>query len=222
MEFTSTARRLGIASAFGTAVLLIAYAGTLVVGLALLRSPQEPIADPMFTMLEVLIILLMPCMVGMMVAVHAWAPPPAKVFSLTALVFMAGLVTVTSSLHFVILSLSRNPAFIQQPWTPLLLTFNWPSVAYALDIIAWDGFFALSMLFAAAVFSGSRLASWIRRSMIASGVLALAGFSGVVTGDMRLRNIGIVGYVGVFLAVTVLLAVFFNRAKPVQAEEDPR
>jgi len=34
--------------------------------------------------------------------------------------------------------------------------------------------------------------------MIASGVLALAGLSGVVVGDMQLRNIGIVGYVGVF------------------------
>jgi acyl dehydratase len=87
-------------------------------------------------------------------------------------------------------------------------------VAYALDIVGWDVFFALSMLFAAPVFSGSRLATWTRVLMIASGVLALAGLIGVVAGDMQLRNIGIVGYVGVFLIVAALLAVFFYRANP--------
>jgi hypothetical protein len=45
-------------------------------------------------------------------------------------------------------------------------------------------------------------------------VLALAGLSGVVAGDMQLRNIGIVGYLGVFLVVAGLLAVLFHRATP--------
>jgi hypothetical protein len=87
-------------------------------------------------------------------------------------------------------------------------------VVYALDILGWDVFFALSMLFAAPVFSGGRLATLIRVLMIASGVLALAGLSGVAVGDMQLRNIGIVGYVGVFLVVAALLAVLFYRTEP--------
>jgi hypothetical protein len=53
--------------------------------------------------------------------------------------------------------------------------------------------------------------------MIASGVLALAGLSGVVAGDMQLRNIGLVGYVGVFLVVAALLAVLFYRTTPQEA-----
>jgi acyl dehydratase len=69
-------------------------------------------------------------------------------------------------------------------------------------------------MFVAPVFWGSRLAAWIRVLMIASGVLALAGLSGVVVGDMQLRNIGTVGYVGVFLVVAALLAVLFYRATP--------
>jgi hypothetical protein len=52
--------------------------------------------------------------------------------------------------------------------------------------------------------------------IIASGVLALAGLSGVVVGDMQLRNIGIVGYVGVFLLVAALLDVLFYRAPPLE------
>ncbi len=71
MEFTETARSLGIFSAAATVVLLVAYAVTLVVGLLSLDSPREPIGEPMFTILEVLIVAMMPAMVALMVAVHA-------------------------------------------------------------------------------------------------------------------------------------------------------
>jgi hypothetical protein len=96
-----------------------------------------------------------------------------------------------------------------------LLSFEWPSVAYALDILAWDVFFALSVLSAAPVFRGSRLATSVRVSLIASGVLALAGLSGVVVGDMGLRSIGIFGYAGVFPVAALLLALLFQRTSPI-------
>lgn len=70
------------------------------------------------------------------------------------------------------------------------------------------------MFFAAPALVGSRLAHSIRALMIVAGVLALAGLGGVIAGDMQLRNIGIVGYVGVFLVVVVLLAVLFHREAP--------
>jgi hypothetical protein len=215
IQFSATARRLGIFSAVGVAMLDVAYAITLTVGFLSLKSPQEPIGDPMFSILEVLIILMMPAMVTLMVAVHAWAPLHAKTLSLTALVFMSLLAGETCGVHFVILTLTRQAAFAGQPWLPLFLSFRWPSVVYALDILGWDFFFALSMLFAAPVFGGSRLTVSIRMLMTASGLLALAGLSGVVAGDMQLRNIGIVGYVGVFLVVACLLAVLFSHPIPV-------
>ncbi|MBU1701367.1 MAG: hypothetical protein KJ970_00410 [Candidatus Eisenbacteria bacterium] len=214
IEFTATARRLGIYSAVATAVLLVAYASTLVLGLAMLESPDQPIRDPMFSILEILIIAMMPAMVALMVAVHAWAPRPSKSLSLISVVFMGLLAGLTCSLHFVILTLSRQPIFAAQPWLPLFMSFNWPSVVYALDILGWDVFFAFSMLFAAPVFNGTRLATWVRVTMFASGALALAGLIGVVLGNMQVRNIGIVGYVGVFLVVCVLLATLFCRTLP--------
>ena len=214
IDFTPTARWLGVFSAAGTVLLIVAYAVTLVLGLLSLESPDEPIGNPMFTILEVLIIIMMPAMILLMVAVHAWAPARLKTLSLTALVFMALLGVVTCSVHFVSLTLSRQAAFAGQSWLPLVLEFRWPSVVYALDILGWDFFFPLSMFFAAPVFSGSRLAAWIRWMMITSGTLALAGLIGVALGDMQLRNIGIVGYVGVFLIVAVLLVALFYRAQP--------
>jgi hypothetical protein len=213
VEFSQTARRLGISSAVAVAVLLVVYAVTLAAGLTSLESPQDPIGDPFFTLLEVLIIVMMPAMVTLMVAVHAWAPLRSKALTLTSVVFMSMVAGVTSSLHFVILTLSRQAEFAELPSLPLVVSFKWPSVAYALDILAWDVFFALSMLFAAPIFGGSRLAVSVKALMVASGLLALAGLSGVPAGDMGLRNIGIAGYVGVFLAVAVLLAVLFHRSK---------
>src|SRR5215212_8310272 len=219
MKFTATARSLGIFSAAVTVILLVAYTVTLTVGLASLESPDQPIGDPIFTILEVLIILMMPAMVALMVTVHAWAPVHARTLTLTSLVFMGLLAGVTCVVHFCVLTLSRQPEFAGRPWEPLVFPFAWPSVVYALDILAWDVFFPLSMLFAAPVFRGSRLAASIRVLMIASGVLSLAGLSGVVAGDMRLRNFGIVGYVGVLLVVAALLAILFYRTTPHEANQ---
>jgi hypothetical protein len=214
IEFTATARRLGIHSAIVVSTLLVAYAVTLAVGLASLPSPDEPIGNPAFSILEVLIIAMMPAMVTLMVAIHAWAPAAAKALSLTALLFMSLVAALTCSVHVVILTVSQHAAFAQVETLSRLLSFEWPSVVYALDILAWDFFFALSMLFAAPVFRGDGVARWIRPMMIISGALALAGLSGAATGDMRLRNIGIVGYVPVFFVVTVLLSVLFVRSPP--------
>src|SRR5215212_9700679 len=124
MKFTATARSLGILSAAATVILLVAYAVTLAVGLASLESPQEPIGDPMFTILEVLIIVLMPAMVALMVSVHAWAPMHAKTLTLTSVVFMGLLAGVTSIVHFCVLTLSRHPEFAGRSWLPLVLSFT--------------------------------------------------------------------------------------------------
>lgn len=79
--------RLGVCSAAGVAVLLAAYALTLAAGLLSLESPEQPIGDPLFGLLEVLILALMPPLVTLLAAVHAWAPARAKTLSLSALVF---------------------------------------------------------------------------------------------------------------------------------------
>src|SRR5215204_3940169 len=95
-------------------------------GLASLESPQQPIGDPMFTILEVLIILTMPAMVALMVAVHAWAPMRAKTLTLTSVVFMGLLAGLTCVVHFCVLTLSRQPEFAGRPWESLIFPFTWP------------------------------------------------------------------------------------------------
>lgn len=213
--FTSQHRAIGTAAAWAVFFLGVMYAVTTVLGFLSLKSPQDPIGDPYFTIMELLIVLMAPLMVVSMVAVHAYAPAEVKVYSLTALCFMILLAGITSSVHFVILTVSRQIETAGLTGVPLLLSFKWPSVAYTLDILAWDWFFALSMLFAAPVFKGGRLEIAVRILMIVSGVLSLAGLIGVPLADMQVRNIGIIGYAGVALVVFLLLGIVFGRTHPV-------
>lgn len=210
-------RRLGIVSASATALLEFVYIVVLIWGFMSLESPSDPIRDPFFTMMELLILLIVPAMVIMLIAVHASAPASRKPYSLAAIVFAAILACLTSAVHFSILTLGREPDLAA--WARLL-TFEWPSIVYALDILAWDWFFALSVLFAAPVFRGSKLANCIRYLLIASGVLALAGLLGVVVGNMQIRNIGIVGYAGIFPFAALLIALLFWRT-PKCGEVEP-
>jgi hypothetical protein len=217
--FTPQHRAIGRAAAWAAFFLLVAYAVTTALGFLSLKSPQDQIGDPYFTVMELLIIVTAPLMIMAMVAVHAYSPPEAKAYSFTALVFMILLAGITSSVHFVILTVGRQIEAIGSTWAPLLLSFSWPSVAYALDILAWDWFFALSMLFAAPVFKAGRLEKTVRILMIVSGSLSLAGLIGVPLADMQVRNIGIIGYGVVAPIVFLLLGIVFGRTQHV-AEDD--
>ncbi len=212
--FTAPHRTIGRAAAWGVFFLAVVYAVPLVLGLLSLKSPQDPIGDPYFSIMELLIFLTAPLMVVSMVAVHAYAPPEVKIYSLTALAFMILLAGITSSVHFVILTVSRQ-IDTGLPWVPLFLSFKWPSVPYILDILAWDVFFALAMLFAAPVFKGGKLETAVRFLMIASGVISLAGLIGVPFGNMQIRNIGIVGYAVVAPVAFLLLGMLFGRTQHV-------
>ena len=190
--------------------MLLVYAATLGAGMASIDSPDQPISGVIFMVLELLIIAMGPAMLGLMVAVHAWAPPALKPMSALAVLFMGLVVVTTSALHFVILVMGLSPV-PEIPGLARALSFQWPSVAYAIDILAWDVFFPLAMFCAAPVFAGSRETRSVYVALLASGGLALAGLVGVVLGDMGIRNIGILGYVVGFFITVLLLASVFRR-----------
>ena len=212
-SFTPQHRIIGRAAAWAIFLIGTVYTVILVLGLRSLQSPQDPIGDPFLSIMEILILLMSPLMVISMVAVHAYARPEAKLYSLTALIFMILMAGISSSLHFVILTVSRPLAATELPLVPFLVSWQWPSVIYALDILAWDWFFALAMLFAAPVFKVGRLEKTVRLLMLVSGVISLAGLIGVPLANMQVRNIGIIGYAGVAPLMFLLLGIVFGRSQ---------
>jgi hypothetical protein len=171
--FTVHHRAIGRATAWAAFLVGQVYAIAALLGFLSLKSPQDPIGDPFLSIMALLLVLLAPFMVACMIAVHAYASPELKVYSLTALAFMILVAGITSSVNFAVLTVSRQIEAAGSPWLPLFLPYKWPAVAYALDILAWDWFFALSMLSAAPVFKEGKLEKIVRIFMIVSGGLSL-------------------------------------------------
>jgi hypothetical protein len=214
---TPRAARFGVVASLAVFVLGLAYVIPLILGLRSLAAPQDPIADPYFAAMELLILLMAPALVAMMAAIHAYAPRDAKVFSLTALVFMGVAAGVTCGVHFLLLTVGRQVSPAESPWLSMMFSFRWPAVTYALDILAWDLFYPLALLFAAPVLRGDGLPRAVRTLLLVSGTLSLVGLAGAAVGDMGLRNIGIVGYAGLGPIVALLLAIVFRRTVPTQS-----
>lgn len=199
---------LGMIAAWVLFSLLVIYIPVTILGILSLKSPEDPISDPYFTIMELLILLIVPFLLICMAVIHnTYSKPEDKVYSHMALIFMIILAVITSSVHFIILTVSRQ---IKAPW---FFSFKWPSVLYALDILAWDWFFALSMLFAAQVFKGDRLERSLRTVMIVSGIISLVGLIGVPLGNMNVRNIGIIGYTIVAAIAFLMMGIVFKRKR---------
>lgn len=198
-------------------LLSLAYAPVLGLGLASLESPNDPIGDPYLSLMELLIVLTAPMMVIVMVAVHRYAARETKTYSLAALAFMLLLAGTTSGVHFVVLTIGQEIQQASPDLAPFLISWKWPSVIYALDILAWDVFFAFSMLFGALVFTGGGIERAIRLVMITSGVLSFLGLIGVPLANMQVRLIGVVGYAVVAPIAFLLLAILFERRTPAES-----
>lgn len=205
---------VGTIAAFTLFVLVLVYDVITICGFLSLASPAAPIADPYFLLMELLTIILSLLMVVLFAALHRSAPLQRKTQSLAALSFMILMAGTTTVVHFVILTVGRamdTEALNRFSW---LLSFKWPSVSYALDILAWDLFFPLSMLFAAAVFrKGSRRERIISVLMLAGAIVSLAGLLGIPFNNMQLRNIGIIGYAVISPFAFLVLGFNFRKAQ---------
>jgi hypothetical protein len=196
--------RIGKYAALAVAILGLAYALVTATGLYALPSPNHMIGNPYFSIMEVLTIAIAILMLVTMAAVHVHATPARKLNSLVSLIMLTIATGITSSVHFIILTAGNQGLPEQLNDYPSLFSFQWPSVAYALDILAWDLFFAMAVLFAAPIFSSGRQERTVQILLIISGVLSLAGLLGIPLKNMQVRNIGIIGY-----AIAAPLAFWF-------------
>ena len=203
--------RISVLAGNAVAVLNVAYAIVLSVGLLTLPSPELPIQNPWFTAMELLILGIVPTMVVLAVGLHAWVPCERKSHAVLSILFISMCALVTCCVHFAVLTLSRQPTFFTGSWPTLVFAFRWPSVVYALDILAWDVFFPLGALFAALAIQGLGLARLARNLLFGSAALAFIGLAGVPLANMNVRNIGIIGYVLLYPVVAALLSVMLQR-----------
>ena len=212
-DFSSKYLKVGHFTCRAVFMLGLTYAVTTLLGFLSLKSPQEPIGNPYFTIMEILTILIAPLMAISMVAVHYYASPADKIYSLAALFFMFLMAGITSSVHFLILTASHQSQVDQISNFSFFFSFKWFSIVYTLDILAWDWFFSLSILFASPVFKTGRMERLARTLMIISGSLSLAGLIGVLLDNMQIRNIGIIGYALIAPCAFLLIGKILGQRK---------
>jgi hypothetical protein len=206
---TPSERAIGRWSARALLVLTVVYSADFVTGFAALGNLHDPLPDPYLAIGEVLILVMAPVLVALMLAVHACAPDRATSFTLVALGWMLAAAASTITVHVVELSVARHVDPDSFPGYSRIFDFQWPSLLYAVDIVAWDVFFGLALLFAVPAFRrGSDTAA--RRGLIVSGSMCLLGVIGPLTGAIAWRAIGIFGYTLVFAATCIPLARAFR------------
>jgi hypothetical protein len=115
-----------------------------------------------------------------------------------ALGWMLAAAAFTTVVHFVQLTVARHINSATFPGYASIFGWKWPSTFYAIDIVAWDVFFGLALLFAVPAFAHRAEAIWVRRGLILSGSMCLIGLVGPFANMLGLRTIGIVGYTIVF------------------------
>ena len=219
-DWSPEARQLGIWSSASTFVLALLYVPIVIAAFVSQGNVADPIKDPYLAAMEILIILMAVPMVLMMVAVHAFSGTETKIYSLAALCFMVVAASITTSVHFVLLTVDRQADLTDLPGYSQLFSWKWPSVIYALDVAAWDWFLGLSLLLAAMVFRGpGKLQSYVRIGMLVAGTMCIAGLVGPALGNIDLRFIGEFGYWFIFPAVALFLAILFVQSKPLATEK---
>jgi hypothetical protein len=192
---------VGHRAAAGLAAIGFVYAVILVIGIAQ-AGPDRPIVDPVLAVMEVLTLLSAPAVILLFVAVQEEVAPGRRMYARVALAFAVLMAGLTSSVHFVSLTWAR------QVGSSLL---QWPSPWYALELLSWDVFLGLALLFAAPIFGGSTKGDRARLACMISGVLCLFGIIGPLMGKMEIQRIGIVGYgVGFPVSCAIIASVFRN------------
>jgi hypothetical protein len=211
--WTPTDRLVGITAALTLSAVALVYVMTMTLGFVAAGSLDAPLVDPVFAIMELLILVQAPLIVVLFTALQRYAAPAHRGLSLAAFGLVVVMAGITLSVHFVLLTVGRQVPPSLLPGFDRYFSFQWPSVAYALDILAWDYCLGLALLLGAFVFTGAGLERAVRAGMIIAGFLCLAGLLGVVTANMQIRNVGILGYGGVFPVVILLMARVFGRER---------
>ncbi len=193
-------QRLGFLSSLGLFFVSVGYTITVAIGIAQ-AGLDEPIVDPILALMEVITLIAAFLIVILMVAIYCYAIEDRKPLALIALSFGVLMAGLTSCVHFVALSSGRQTDFT---------VLQWPSVYYAVELLAWDIFLGLSLLFSAQVFIGAGLYSAARWSLTITGALCLIGAIGPIIGDMDIQRTGIIGY-GILLPISCLILTFVFR-----------
>lgn len=210
-RWTPTARRLGIASSAAVAGIGLLYVGMIVLWLIVEATPREPIGDPYLAVMDLLTIASALALIGFVIATWCFADATRRLVALSALLFGSLGAGLTMTVHFVQLTAVRQ---LWQAGQVVDYRLVWPSVLFAVEYFAWDVLVGLTMVCTGFSLAGDPTTLPARSTLVAGGLLCLAGASGPLSGWMILQNISLAGYGVVLPIASVLTARLFYVTAP--------
>ena len=202
--------QFGLRSAWANFVLFLVYDLIVITGIVI---GQGDLNEPYLSIAEVITLIGAPLLILLMAAIHECTPPNAKIFSLMAVGWMVLLAGTTIIVHFVNLTLWRQISVQQKMDYVRFLGWEWPSMMFAIELVAWHLFFGLSLFFAAFAFKGVGNEKMVKQGLIITGIFCIVGLIGPVLGDLKWRMIGMFGYGILFPILCVYIASVFKNAQ---------
>jgi hypothetical protein len=158
-------------------------------------------------------LVMCPVLVVMMAALHEVTPAPKRVLSQAAAGFTLLFALAVSINRFSQLGVVRQAqAAGLGDGSRWFQAYGDYSIMLGMEYLGWAWFLGLGLLCAAPLFSGGRLAGWIRGLMLLYAGLALVSAIGFLLGSW-LSLLGFAAWGVVLVIITGLLAAYFRMRK---------
>jgi hypothetical protein len=215
-DLTSLSRRIGFLAAASSTLFGLLY--LLGLGVNLVTSGSfYPSGSDVRTVSAMIAILWNVALVALFVALRREAEPSKAILAELALVFTVLVCATSCTSWFVALTAYPRLAQAADPGLAALIDpYNPSSLSYALEHLGWGLFLGLATVLGGFALGSRNASLWLRWSLIATGILSLAHFLGVITASDALTLLGFVSW-GVALPVASLLLAALFRSKRQQA-----
>jgi hypothetical protein len=219
---TKTLRRLGFWSAFLSALFGIGFDLAVVIMYTSLPKTDSSagwtgIASYLETFDSVLLLplipslLLVPAFTALMVCIHYYAQPEKRLWSHLGLAF-ALIYAVMAFMNYATQLLSVQRAIQAGETDGLAMLVHGNPHAIFWSLVSGYIFMNLAMLFAAPVFAGGKLETWIRRFFLLNGASVVLTTASVCIDNPLIFNLlSVLVWSPLFAIATGLLAVLFAR-----------
>ena len=204
-------RRIGLGAALASSLFGILYLIGLGVNLTTSGS-VVPAGNDVKAAAAVIALLWNVVLLVLFVTLRREADPSRAILAEVALTSAVVVCALSCASWFVGLTALVHLDRIADPALAGLLDPYTPgSLAYALEHLGWGLFFGLATLLAGMAFSAQGVSPWLRWGFMATGILSLGHFLGVIAGQAGLIALGFISWGVVFPLSCVLLALFFRR-----------
>ncbi|PKN88437.1 MAG: hypothetical protein CVU46_00700 [Chloroflexi bacterium HGW-Chloroflexi-8] len=140
-------------------------------------------------------------------SIHFFIEPRNIFFSFLSIIFMSFSTVLTCCVHFISISVADKILMANELLTPIL-SMGWPSVLLSIDILSWDFFFGLAILFLGIGLFENENQRKTAVLMLLSGIFSLFGLIALPLDNMNIRYIGVFGYT----LLPVIVCIYFNFA----------